>query len=289
LHLLRNVKQHKGIRHDSILTGKTVIRIITKWDNSIATNHYILGLHMPKCILFALLNFLNCSTHSSAQTVSGFSQIQNSPYARDDSFAYHWECQSMPRNTPSTCWRIIKGAHSATFIVLNYRYAVDKNHAYIYGTAISNADPSTFTIVLPQCSAPQWNAYYYKFGKDKYRAYCFGEPLEGSDPSSFVAIDEVFALDNSQAYCRKTIIKEADPGKFKVIQANEFATDGKYIYVFSSGFSCEEYQIIDADIKTFSKIKRRMKVGKDTPIYQDKDYWYCSISPSGIKKIRKQH
>jgi len=248
----------------------------------------MLGLHMPECILFALFNFFNFSTNSSAQTVSGFTQIQNSPYAKDDNFAYHWNCQSMPYNSLSICWQIIKGSHSATFKVLNYRYAVDKSHAYCEGVAISNADPSTFAVVLPQYSTPKTNAYYYKFAKDKYRAYCFGEPLEGSDPSSFVAIDEAFAVDDNHAYCRNTIIKEADPGKFKVIQANEFASDGKYIYVFSSGFSCEEYQIIDADIKTFSKIKRRSKVDKDTPIYQDKDYWYCSISPSGIRKIRKQ-
>ncbi|MCA9373950.1 MAG: DKNYY domain-containing protein [Candidatus Gracilibacteria bacterium] len=110
-------------------------------------------------------------------------QVLGTPSETDDLRQY-----AKDKDSVYYAGKLIPGADSGSFEVLDNPYAQDKNAVYFMGVPLPESDPSTFTIMSSG------------YSKDSRHAYRNGEILDGADSGSFEVLDHSFTKDNSHVY-----------------------------------------------------------------------------------------
>ncbi|MHB8660868.1 MAG: DKNYY domain-containing protein [Minisyncoccota bacterium] len=96
-------------------------------------------------------------------------------YAKDSQHVYYIDQE------PGS---LIAGADAPSFSVIDTDLTKDKNHVYLVGAAIPNADPQTFSLIISR------DGGYTQFAKDKNNVYWDNEnqTIRGVDPSTFALV-----------------------------------------------------------------------------------------------------
>jgi hypothetical protein len=96
---------------------------------------------------------------------------------------------------------------NATFKILeNKDYAKDKNHVYLNGEQIRNADPKTFHYLSEDYSA------------DKNNVFLDLETIINADPKTFKILDFPYSKDSKKIYCGTLPLMTSDIENFIVIK-----------------------------------------------------------------------
>ena len=88
------------------------------------------------------------------------------------------------------------------FKVVEWNYATDGIHIYLYGKKLADSDPDTFQD-LGGC--------YYR---DKARVWFLERPVVGADPATFQFIGHGYAKDKAHIYYDELIVTDADYATF---------------------------------------------------------------------------
>jgi hypothetical protein len=147
-------------------------------------------------------------------------------------------------------------ADSKTFHVLNYGFAQDNNHVFLFGGIITNCPPTDFHLYQP--IKPVIQSLYYRCGekvfywyaeipeadpnsfivlnqryaKDKNSAYLIQFPIKYSDPNTFTLLEHDYSKDKLNVYHGGTLIPGADPSSFTPL-GNYYSKDQNHVYYFS--------------------------------------------------------
>lgn len=176
---------------------------------------------------------------------------------------------------------IIQGADAASFVILdNYPryYSKDKYAVYYKGTALPNADPSTFELIP--------TTYYKDIAKDKNQVYWRTELIQYANPQTFRIenhlaqdkqhvwklyekkapelatqldpnieyIDHGYSRSKTQVFYKGTLLKNADPNTFTIVKFSCAAPNNtcndtpKEICAITKNLSClylQQYHYID--------------------------------------------
>lgn len=117
----------------------------------------------------------------------------------------------------------LEGRDPATFRVVKDYLTEDKYDYYWYNKPLNVKDKKSFVLL----NDPEDSEQYY-WAKDKYYAYQLGSAhrIQIADYSSFRPLSAYYALDKSQVYNTKGVVKDAKPGTFKLpawgAQFNEY-------------------------------------------------------------------
>ncbi len=149
-------------------------------------------------------------------------------------------------------------------------YSRDKDHVYIYGRIIIDADPQTF---LPVCGFTIGTNGFCSFSKDKNNFYWFTEKIKDADPATFVLVKVGFdypslAADTKTIYIAGDSIKTFTNGQsvhlantrtLKVDDSSstwaphrgDFYSDGIYNYIewFALSDSVNAYSLYEKSTK----------------------------------------
>ena len=123
--------------------------------------------------------------------------------------------------------RSVEGADLATFQVItgpdpylglipcvhDSGFAADKLHVYWHGSAISGADPETFSYLQ------------FDYSRDAAHAYYRATVLSGADARTFTYIDRAYFKDAAHVYLRGATIEDADPAAFSILSSSCFGED----------------------------------------------------------------
>ena len=126
----------------------------------------------------------------------------------------------------------IKEADIATFKIINFNYAKDKNHVYLYGKILTNRDSQTFQLVTEKA---------YQYTKDKNHVYYNDEIIDNANPASFVLLDYStgYSKDDKYVFYERTMLPGADPATIQVLDkqsssyivgADYYIKDAKQVY-----------------------------------------------------------
>lgn len=171
--------------------------------------------------------------------------------------------------------RIIKNANGATFKYLGHNYAIDDSHVFHYDTIISKASPKSFQ-VHSICLSEDENDFFWKgnpifvsdkktfivlgdindwntsWAKDKNYAYYFGgktKRIKLYDYKSFKPLKNKkwqrsnYASDNKYVYFKDSIVYNADPTTFKVVD-----------YSIGQDKKCVYHKWLPTNIKDYNKL-----------------------------------
>ncbi|MBP6827157.1 MAG: DKNYY domain-containing protein [Saprospiraceae bacterium] len=121
------------------------------------------------------------------------------PYSKDESSVFYIHAK-------------MKGVEAATFSILGNNYSKDRQTVFFEDKKISEADAATFE-VMPEYKSTTQELY---FAKDHARVFWKDQKVAGAAPSAFRAIDFGYATDGKHVFYQTAIVKDADPGSFKV-------------------------------------------------------------------------
>lgn len=130
----------------------------------------------------------------------------------------------------------IPNADAASYEVINYAFAKDKNAVYRNGGKIANADPKHFELI---------DAFTYS--KDKKNVFYRDKTLDQADPVTFEVIEIVggmWAKDKSHYYIKEDKYPLSDFSSFNVL-GNGYAADQEQVYFYGD-------VVLEADPKTFT-------------------------------------
>lgn len=132
--------------------------------------------------------------------------------------------------------RIIElNVDNETFVVLkNKTYAKDKNHVYLKGGQIQNADPKTFKVMDEGYSMDKNYVYldYYKIWK--------------ADPVTFELMKFPYSKDKNYIYCGTLPLETVDLDNFEIL-----STTGKKSIVATKHFIEQNPEYLEIDSKTY--------------------------------------
>ena len=109
---------------------------------------------------------------------------------------------------------VLPEADPASFEVLAFNVAKDKNHFWYYHTIVAGVDPATVQVIKDGPVFKDLDSVHYQL-----------EPIVGADPSSFKHLGAVYYADRSRVYWGPDPIPDADPASFKVLGDSFVATD----------------------------------------------------------------
>lgn len=151
----------------------------------------------------------------------------------------------------------LDGVDMATFQVVNRDYAVDKNHVYMDGVVLAEADPATFETMA--------NVFYYR---DKSHVWYFKRMIEGADPSTFRSIENTnFNIDKSHVWYEERLIAGADPATFEVLGKTNYCRDKSHIWFRDELLPDADHATFVADYESFAHDKK----GTFTASHRDVD------------------
>ncbi|MEO6039954.1 MAG: DKNYY domain-containing protein [Saprospiraceae bacterium] len=106
----------------------------------------------------------------------------------------------------------MKGVDAATFAVLGNNYSKDRQAVFFENKPIAGADPASF-VVLPGYENTTQESY---FARDDRALFWKDKKIAGADPATFEALDFGYSMDRSHVFHHTALVKDADPGSFKV-------------------------------------------------------------------------
>ena len=142
--------------------------------------------------------------------------------------------------------KIIDGASTKTFRLLNTRYGVDATRVYFDGKAIDGADGGSFKLA----GGP--------YGQDKSAVYYYDQRMETCSPQSFTyeggPFSEDYALDEACAYVGSFRIPNIDRATFQFLRAG-YSKDSAAVY-------WQAFRLDGADPKSF-RVVEKARYGRD--------------------------
>lgn len=134
----------------------------------------------------------------------------------------------------------IKEPDSYLYNKISGIYAKDKNHVYLMGKIIPNADPKTFTALTVNYDESPPN-----FGKDKQHVYLGLEIVPDLDAETFEMLGLFFSKDKNGLYYKTIALKYEGDLKSTQIRNIHFLFDDTYVYF-------NGHRINGSDGKSFS-------------------------------------
>lgn len=166
-------------------------------------------------------------------------------------------------------------ADRATFEVLNFTYAKDKENVWAMGNRIPTADPQTFIACDDGCfytrdGDPNWGGY----GKDPHGVYYYDLDrkqwlLKKADPATFVSLgDGIHGKDEKYVYLSGAILHKADPATWGMI-AGGYSRDAKRVFfrgdALPNGTDPQKFQVLLTG-------EAKLRAGHD-----GNTYFYCDM------------
>lgn len=161
----------------------------------------------------------------------------------------------------ASCHPVEGGYDAATFEVLDYGFARDKDKGFYEGQAIEIRSSGT---IYPQVKTDgaTFEALADGYARDKNRVYFFNESnfyrtiIDGADPSTFKAITAWFGKDSHAGYYGWSAIPQSDGKTFEVVDTKPaaqytltgFTKDAVHVFL-------NDKMIAGADPKTFQTYK----------------------------------
>ena len=103
---------------------------------------------------------------------------------------------------------------NASFKILeNKDFAMDKNHVFLNGKQITNADPKTFHVLSKGYSA------------DQYNVFLDCETIINADPETFKILEFPYSKDVKKIYCGTLPLMTSDIENFVVITSGSMKTN----------------------------------------------------------------
>ena len=159
----------------------------------------------------------NCRTYFAEPETNTFVRWINAQ--RDENSSYAVEDKTIYFNRVA-----MPDVDLGSFVILNSKYAKDKNRVYSSGEPLPGFDPTTFKI-LDDLS---------RYIADKDHAYYDGEEIIDSDPVTLTYIYERYSKDRTHVFMEAQLIKGADPDSFQVLETPggsfEWARDKNSVY-----------------------------------------------------------
>lgn len=168
---------------------------------------------------------------------------------------------------PGTAFQI-PGADPASFHSYDSRFAGDRAAVYFQGRPVPGADPATFTLLpaLPGWAKDRSHVYHHDravssdpehfvvigggLAKDGAAVFWSDGSVVSQDPAHFSVIADddhyLFTKDASAVEVNGTVIVDADPASFRVLQGG-YARDARSIFYFID-------RVDDADPATFQTL-----------------------------------
>lgn len=148
--------------------------------------------------------------------------VLNKSFAKNDSTVYYKE-------------RAFEYADVATFVALDEHYAKDKDKAYYcdeYREGQNYYLTKKQTIVTIENAMPaSFESLQDDYARDARQAYCKGIVFKVKDVASLTVIDGRFLKDKYQVYFEKAPVKNADVNSFRILN-NNYASDTNRIYYY---------------------------------------------------------
>ena len=170
-------------------------------------------------------------------------------YARCEGKIYHYDWSNHKT-------MLLRGADAATFEVLKWGFARDKNKVF-WGINVAKANPRTFRHIT--C----------RFGEDGQHVFYYNRIVPEADPATFEFIgDQFWAKDRARVFCHDKVVPGAEPATAQVV--GSFLKDANHVFFFPAGYKLLE----GVDPATFEVFR--------SSYYRDKDRIYCHGSPEGF-------
>lgn len=141
----------------------------------------------------------------------------------------------------------VDGYDESTFEVVGSMYARDKNHVYIDGLMIADADPDTFE--------PIPNSLCFR---DKSHVWIYKDLLVGADPATFEMMENTpYCRDKSHVWYehKGELLVDADPATFEVLGNSHYCRDKSHIWFRTTLLPDADYATFVADYESFAHDK----------------------------------
>lgn len=146
----------------------------------------------------------------------------------------------------------LEGADAETFKTFGFSgvYGKDKNHVYLSGLKIQEAEPGSFKILEAT----------YQYARDAKHLYA-GTRKIGDHPDGFKFLGAGFAVDGQSAFFRGELIDGADGSSFELMDDKGiYAKDRQHIFYIGK-------MIPDSHSASFKKIKHSFYADKHAVYY----------------------
>jgi hypothetical protein len=180
-------------------------------------------------------------------------------YARDKSRVYH---NTYSEPAPS----VLRNADPATFAVLGYHYARDRQRVYHAGEALLKAEPASFRLIGE------------RHGSDAERIYVGSHLIEGADAATFTVLHEGLAQDATRVYYQNRIV-DADVHSLAVVHG-AYYRDKDHVFYCGSVIS-------GADPATFEAAGGLYFRDKNRVYFQSKPI--VAADPATFQHLRGPH
>ncbi len=167
---------------------------------------------------------------------------------------------------------IIENADPTTFVYLANTFAKDRNHGYINGKIVSS-DPAHFAIVPNANETPQnVSAEGIVYARDSQNVFTYsGDTLPQTDPATFRFVPMFngyyLAYDKNSVYFQHNPIKNAD-GRTFIKLSDLYFKDKKAVWILSLGKDVQWVTIPEADVATFEVFKKWYAKDKNYVYYE---------------------
>ncbi len=140
-------------------------------------------------------------------------------------------------------------ADVATFQILGYGYAKDRQHVYMDGYILEYVEPLSFRLKdeqhHPYAGYGEWDRppHTYGYYKTKFNVFFNGRKIEDASASTFKELDEGYAKDSFNVYYLGKKINDASASTFRILGGG-YSKDAFNVYFYGK-------EIPDASASTF--------------------------------------
>lgn len=120
-------------------------------------------------------------------------------------------------------------ADPATFSVIGYGYAKDKNNIYYFAQKIVNAELQSFTLLRGENYPSLEGLASDWYAKDKNNVYYRSVVIPDADVHTFVFLGNEYAKDNNKVYYEGKILENADANTFSLVD-DGYAKDKSHVF-----------------------------------------------------------
>lgn len=167
---------------------------------------------------------------------------------------------------------IIKNADPTTFVHMANTFAKDRNHGFINGKMVSS-DPAHFSIVPNPNETPNnVSAEGIVYARDSRNVFTYnGDVLTGADPATFRFVPMFngysLAVDKHYVYFQHRPLQNIDGQTFTKL-SDIYFKDKTAVWMLSLGKDVQWITIPEADVATFKSLKKWYAKDKNHVYYE---------------------
>lgn len=169
---------------------------------------------------------------------------------------------------------IVPNADPATFVYMANTFAKDRNHGFINGKIVSN-DPAHFAIVPNPNETPKnVSAEGIVYARDSRNVYTYsGDTLAQADPATFRFVPMFngysLAVDKHYVYFQHRPLENVDGQTFTKL-SDLYFKDKASVWILSLGKEVQWITIPEADVATFKSLKKWYAKDKNHVYYENR-------------------